>query len=261
MNRALVYAADGVVVSMKSRLVACLGASSFTYAEATGTKTLPDWIGSHVRMFRFFGGVPRLIVLDDLKSGFSRVSFYDPEVTSHYAVGVQPARPWRPKDKSKAENGVRFARSCILGRLRNQTFFSLVEVNAAIGQASIASTTMRRLGVSRPQLLKSLSVPHSPALRAKSTNSPNGVWPASCRRHLGVHNAYRIDLAGESMRKQRPPIASENSEACPQANPIRTSARQRISPKNAGFKSGGWLHRKRAFDVNRVHLSAPFWRR
>lgn len=52
--------------------VAVLGASSFTYAEATWTQTLPDWIGSHVRMFRFFDGVPRLIVPDNLKSGVNR---------------------------------------------------------------------------------------------------------------------------------------------------------------------------------------------
>lgn len=60
--------------------VAVLGASSFTFAEATWTQTLPDWIGSHVRMFRFFGGVPRLIVPDNLKSGVSSASFYDPEI-------------------------------------------------------------------------------------------------------------------------------------------------------------------------------------
>ncbi|MER8710526.1 IS21 family transposase, partial [Mesorhizobium sp. M1088] len=77
-----------------------LGASSYTFAEATWTQTLPDWIGSHGRMFAFFGGVPRLIVPDNLKSGVSRASFYDPEINrsygrmaSHYGVGVLPARP------------------------------------------------------------------------------------------------------------------------------------------------------------------------
>lgn len=78
-------------------------------AEATWSQTLPDWIGSHVRMFRFFGGVPRLIVPDNLKSGVNRASFYDPEINrsfgmmaSHYGVGVLPARPKRPKDKEQA---------------------------------------------------------------------------------------------------------------------------------------------------------------
>lgn len=99
-----------------------LGASSYTFAEATWSQTLPDWIGSHVRMFRFFGGVPRLIVPDNLKSGVNRASFYDPEInrsfSPHYGVGVLPARTKRPKDKAKVESGVRFEQSCILGRLR-----------------------------------------------------------------------------------------------------------------------------------------------
>jgi transposase len=88
--------------------IGVLGASSYTFAEATWTQTLPDWIGSHVRMFSFFGGVPRLIVPDNLKSGVSRASFYDPEINrsygmmaSHYGVGILPARPRRPKDKEQ----------------------------------------------------------------------------------------------------------------------------------------------------------------
>ncbi|TWA26389.1 integrase-like protein [Sinorhizobium medicae] len=95
-----------------------LGPSSYTFAEATWTQTLPDRIRSHVRMFAFFGGVPRLIVPDNLKSGVSRASFYDPEINrsygmmaSHYGVGVLPARSRRPKDKVTVENGRSCARS------------------------------------------------------------------------------------------------------------------------------------------------------
>jgi transposase len=148
--------------------VAVLGASNFTYAEATWTQTLPDWIGAHVRMFRVFDGVPRLIVPDNLKSGVNRASFYDPEINrsygmmaSHYGVGVLPARPRRPKDKAKVENGVRFAQTCILGRLRRQTFFSLAEANAAIAQAldRINDHVMRRLGVSRRHLFQTVEGP------------------------------------------------------------------------------------------------------
>jgi hypothetical protein len=80
--------------------VAVLGASNYTYAEATWTQTLPDWIEAHVRMFCFFGGVPRLLVPDNLKSGVHKASFYDPEINrsyammaAHYGVGVLPARP------------------------------------------------------------------------------------------------------------------------------------------------------------------------
>lgn len=144
-----------------------LGASSYTYAEATWTQTLPDWIGSHVRMFTLFDGVPRLIVPDKLKSGVNRASFYDPEINrsygvmaAHYGVGVLPARPRRPKVKAKVENGVKFAQTCILGRLRKQTFFSLAEANTAIAQMleRINNHIMRhcQLGVSRRNLFKTV---------------------------------------------------------------------------------------------------------
>ncbi|WP_198947748.1 IS21 family transposase [Haematobacter missouriensis] len=148
--------------------VAVLGASGFTYAEATWTQTLPDWIGAHVRMLRFFGGVPRLIVPDNLKSGVNRASFYDPEINrsygmmaAHYGVGILPARPRKPRDKAKVENGVRFAQTCILGRLRRQTFFSLAEANAAIASAidRINDHVMCRLGVSRRHLFETVERP------------------------------------------------------------------------------------------------------
>ena len=122
--------------------VAVLGASNYTYAEATWTQTLPDWIEAHVRMFRFFGGVPRLVVPDNLKSGVHKASFYDPEINrsyammaAHYGVGILPARPYRPRDKAKVEAGVRFAQTYILGRLRHQTLFSLAEANQAVARA------------------------------------------------------------------------------------------------------------------------------
>jgi transposase len=148
--------------------VAVLGASNYTYAEATWTQTLPDWIEAHVRMFRFFGGVPRLVVPDNLKSGVQRASFYDPELNrsygmmaSHYGVGILPARPRKPRDKAKVEAGVRFAQTYILGRLRRQTFFSLDEANLAIAAAieRVNAHVMRRLGVSRRHLFEAVERP------------------------------------------------------------------------------------------------------
>ena len=134
---------DTGVVREAEIFVAVLGASSLTYAEATWSQALPDWIGAHVRLFRFLGGVPRLIVPDNLKSGIHKASFYDPEINrsygmmaAHYGVGVLPARPRKPRDKAKVEAGVRFAQTYILGRLRRQTFFSLAEANAAIATAA-----------------------------------------------------------------------------------------------------------------------------
>jgi len=155
-------------VRMAEIFVAVLGASNYTFAEVTWSQTLPDWIGSHIRLFRHIGGVTRLLVPDNLKSGVNKASFYDPEInrsygrmTEHYGVGVLPARPKKPKDKASVEAGVRFAQTYILGRLRNQTFFSLDEANAAIAivMTDMNTRPMRKLGVSRADLLESLDRP------------------------------------------------------------------------------------------------------
>ena len=93
--------------------VAVLGASSYTYAEATWTQQLPDWIGSHVRAFEFMGGTSEVVCPDNLRSGVSKVHRYEPDINptyldlaNHYGIAVLPARARRPRDKAKAEAGV-----------------------------------------------------------------------------------------------------------------------------------------------------------
>ena len=119
--------------------VGVLGASNYTYAEATLTQSLPDWLGSHVRMCNYFGGTSAMIVPDNLRSGVSKACRYDPELNpayqqwaEHYQVAVVPARPYKPKDKAKAEVGVQIVERWILARLRHHTFFSLAELNQCI---------------------------------------------------------------------------------------------------------------------------------
>jgi len=119
--------------------VGTLGASNFTFAEATWTQSLPDWIGSHVRMFEYMDGVPELLVPDNLRSGVTKACRYDPDVNptyqemaTHYAVAVLPTRKAKPRDKAKVESGVLIAERWILARLRNHTFFSLDELNREI---------------------------------------------------------------------------------------------------------------------------------
>jgi len=119
--------------------VGVLGASSYTYAEATRTQRLPDWLGSQVRMFDYFGGTPEVLVPDNLKSAVNRACRYDPEVNpsyqqfaEHYGVAILPTRPYKPKDKSKVEVGVQVVERWILARLRKHTFFSLQEANQCI---------------------------------------------------------------------------------------------------------------------------------
>lgn len=121
--------------------VAVFGASNYTYAEATRSQSLPDWIGSHVRAITFFGGVPEIVVPDNLKSGVNKSCRYEPdinptyqEMASHYNIAVVPARVRKPKDKAKAENGVLVVERWILARLRNRRFFSMAELNRAISE-------------------------------------------------------------------------------------------------------------------------------
>jgi transposase len=121
--------------------VAVLGASNYTYCEATWSQSLPDWIGSHVRTFEHLNGIPALLVPDNLKSGVTTACFYEPELNptyrnlaSHYGTAVLPARPYRPKDKAKAEAGVLLVERWVLARLRHQRFFSLGELNRGIAE-------------------------------------------------------------------------------------------------------------------------------
>src|SRR6516162_11686937 len=148
--------------------VAVLGAASYTYAEATATPTLPDWIGAHVRALSFIGGVPRQIVPDNPKVGVLNANWYEPglnptyqDLATHYRTAVLPARPRKPRDKAKVEAAVLVVERWILARLRNQRFFSLAELNAAIARlvTDLNDRPMRRLGVSRRRLFEQLDQP------------------------------------------------------------------------------------------------------
>lgn len=119
--------------------VAVLGASNYTYLEATFTQQLEDWIGSHVRAFTYFGGATTLVVPDNLKSGVRHPSRYEPDLNptyqdlaQHYGFAVLPARPYKPRDKAKVEVGVQVVERWVLARLRHQRFFSLQELNQVL---------------------------------------------------------------------------------------------------------------------------------
>ena len=106
---------DGLTGEVRSAqiFVAVLGASNYTYAEASLSQSLPDWIASHVRAFAYFGGVARQTVSDNLKAGITRACFHEPmvnrtyaDLARHYRTAIVPARPYRPRDKAKVEVGV-----------------------------------------------------------------------------------------------------------------------------------------------------------
>ena len=151
--------------------VAVLGASNYTYAEALASQALPHWIGAHVAAFEAFGGCPAIIVPDNLRSGVTRPHRYEPEINrsygemaTHFGCAVIPARSGRPRDKAKVESGVLVAERWVLAALRQRTFFSLAEANAAIAErvAWLNARPFKRLPGSRRELFETLD---RPALR------------------------------------------------------------------------------------------------
>jgi transposase len=155
--------------------VAVLGASNYTYAEALASQELPHWISAHVHAFTFLGGCTAIIVPDNLRSGVTRPHRYEPdinrtyaEMAAHFGCAVIPARPYKPRDKAKAEQGVLLAERWILAALRHRTFFSLAEANTAIAErlAWLNERPFRRLPGSRRELFESLD---RPALRPLPT--------------------------------------------------------------------------------------------
>lgn len=148
--------------------VAVLGASNYTYAEATWTQNLWDWIHSHVRAFEFFDGTSGLVVPDNLKSGVKTPCYYEPELNRtygdlaiHYGVGILPARPYRPRDKAKAEVGVQIVQRWVLAALRKRQFFSLAELNEAILElvVKLNARPFRKLAGSRAELYQTIDRP------------------------------------------------------------------------------------------------------
>ena len=164
-KRPEVFDAQTGEVTKVELFVAVLGGSNYTYAEATLTQRGPDWIGSHVRALAFFGGVPKAIVCDQLKSGVTRACRYEPEVqrtyedlATHYGTTVLPARPYKPRDKAKVENAVLIVQRWILARIRNEVFHSLGALNARIREllVDLNARVMKRYGKSRRELFESI---------------------------------------------------------------------------------------------------------
>jgi transposase len=149
--------------------VAVMGASNLTYAEATWTQSLPDWIAAHTHAFEAIGGVPKLLVPDNTKVAVIKACRYDPQVNrtyaemaDHYDIGILPARPRKPRDKAKVEACVLIVERYLLGRLRHRRFYSLAELNQAIRTMLIdinEQRPLRRLGITRRRLFEDLDRP------------------------------------------------------------------------------------------------------
>jgi transposase len=162
-------------ITLTQLFLAVWGASNCTYAEATLSQTLPDWIGAHRRALEYFGCVPRVLVPDNLKSGVSRACRYEPDLNptysdmaDHYGCAVLPARPRKPRDKATVENGVLIAKRWILAVLRHRTFYSLAELNAAIRECleRLNTRCLKKLKKSRRELFEAIDRPNALPLPA-----------------------------------------------------------------------------------------------
>ena len=178
--------------------VAALGASNYTYAEARWTETLPDWIGAHVNALAAIGGVPKALVPDNLKAGVTKPSRYEPginrtyqDLADHYGCVVLPTRIIKPRDKAKVEVAVQIVERFVLAKLRNQRFFSLAELNAAIREcvATINNKIMRGFGQSRTELLEAIDRPALGAL-------PVTAYPYADWKRARVAPDYHIEIGG-----------------------------------------------------------------
>ena len=173
--------------------VAVLGASSLTYAEATESQQLPDWVAAHIRMVEYFAGTTTLWVPDQLKSAVTRPCRYEPgvnrtyeDLAAHYGAVVLPARPRKPRDKAAVEGSVLVAQRWILARLRDQTFFTLGALNAAIRVLldELNDRPMKKLGVSRRTLYEQLD---RPALRPLPADRYVLARWKPCRVNIDYH--------------------------------------------------------------------------
>ena len=176
--------------------VAVMGASNYTYAEATWSQRLPDWIGAHGRAMAFLGAVPEIVVPDNLKSAVRQAHHYEPQLNrtyqewaEHYAVALLPTRKARPRDKAKVEAGVLLVERWILARLRHRQFFSLAELNAAIAELLVwlNERPFKKLPGCRRSLYESLDRPAMRPLPA--TPYVYAEW-----KTVRVHIDYHVEV-------------------------------------------------------------------
>jgi len=178
--------------------VAVLGASNYTYAEATLSQKIADWIGSHVRTFKYIGGVSEVVVPDNLKSGVSKTCRYEPginpsynDLAKHYQTVIIPSRSRKPRDKAKAEAGVLLVERWILAKLRKHIFFSLADLNREIRKLLVIlnNRAFKKLSGSRQSRFEEID---KPALKPL----PAVPYELAYWKKATVHLDYHVEVEG-----------------------------------------------------------------
>jgi transposase len=176
--------------------VAVLGASNYTFACASWSQKQADWLSAHVQAFEFLGGVPEIVVPDNLKSAVRKTHRYEPDINpsyqqlaAHYGVAIVPARPYKPKDKAKAEVAVQIVERWIMARLRHQTFFTLASLNQSIRILldDLNQRPFKKLPGSRLSQFEQLD---KPLLRALPTQAYQYAEIKQARVHIDYHLEY-----------------------------------------------------------------------
>jgi len=178
--------------------VAVLGASNYTYAEAMESQDIPSWINAHIHAFEYFGGVARITIPDNLKSGVSKACRYEPDISptyqdmaEHYGTAVIPARIAKPRDKAKVEAGVLLVTRWITAALRHHTFFSIREINDKIVELleRLNTRKFKKLNSTRKELFETIDKPS--LLPLPQTRYQYAEW-----KKARVHIDYHIEVDG-----------------------------------------------------------------
>ena len=178
--------------------VAVLGASNYTYVEATWTQGLPDWIAAHIGAWEAFKGVAELVVPDNLKAGVTAPNRYEPdlnptylELANHYGTAILPARVRHPQDKAKVENGVLNVERQLLAPLRHRTFFSLTELNQTLREllGEHNERPFQKMPGSRRSLFETLEKPVLKPL-------PPARYEFAHWKKAQVHIDYHVEVEG-----------------------------------------------------------------
>lgn len=179
-----------------SVFVATLPASNYIYAEAQLSQNQRNWNNGHVRAFEYFGGVVKIVIPDNLKTGVTKPNYYEPginlayqELAEYYQFAVLPTRVKKPKDKGKAENGVQNVERWVIAPLRNRQFFFISEIHQAVGEQleKLNTRVMQGRGRTRRQEFEEIDLPNLRPL-------PEKPYEYAERKTATVHIDYHVEF-------------------------------------------------------------------
>ena len=237
--------------------VAALGFSSYTYAEAVVSQELPNWIAAHVRAFEFLGGVPEILVPDNLKTGVTHPCRYEPdlnptysEMASHYGFAGIPRRVKKPRDKAKGEVAVLQVERWVIAPLRNLLFHSIHEVNLAMKErlSWLNCRKMKVLDASRRELFLKHE---APALKPL----PETPYEIATWKKAKVSIDYHIQLEGHYYSVPYRLIGSRVEARMSSSSVEVFHKGKRVASHRRSFKKGGFTtcdHHRPA--SHRAHL-------